>query len=238
MKTFMCYSGGLDSTVLLFHLIAEGHEVRPVIFDYGQKHYPEVEHAVRIATDQQQAGRIPGFSVLSLESIFEQFAVASTLAGNQNVGALLGAGTVPDGHYTDAVMKATIVPNRNMILASIVAGLAVSRGYEGIALGVHSGDHAIYPDCKPDFWAAMQRALSLGCDLVTLTPFMGKSKADIVRLGRDLLVPFRDTYSCYKGGDVHCGTCGTCVERREAFVIAGVTDPTLYADSVPSFAKQ
>lgn len=231
MKIFMCYSGGLDSTVLLHHLIHEGHEVRPVIFDYGQKHYAEVEHAMARATALNTQGLIPGFNVLSLESIFEQFVIASRLEKNLNVGALLGAGPVPDGYYTDAVMKSTIVPNRNMILASIVAGLTVSRGYEGIAVGVHAGDHAIYPDCKPDFWAAMQRAFSLACDLVTLTPFITKTKADIVRLGASIHVPFRETYSCYKGSELHCGLCGTCTERREAFKLAGVVDPTIYADT-------
>jgi 7-cyano-7-deazaguanine synthase len=231
MNLYMCFSGGLDSTVLLYHLIRDGHTVRPVIFDYGQRHYPEVEHALATAQALSEAGHIPGFSVFSLESIFEHFVNASVLEKNQNAGALLMANTVvPAGHYTDLVMKATIVPNRNMILASIVAGLAVARGYDGIACGVHAGDHAIYPDCKPDFWKAMESAFALGSSLVTLTPFIHSTKADIVRLGHSLHVPFQQTYSCYQGSEIHCGVCGTCTERREAFMLANVLDPTVYAD--------
>lgn len=237
MKFFMCYSGGLDSTVLLYHLMAEGHEVRPVVFDYGQRHYEEVVHAQSTVKALADAGRIPGYNILSLESIFEQITIASKVEGVSAAGALLGVGEVPDGHYTDERMKATIVPNRNMILASIVGGLAVARAYNGLAIGVHAGDHAIYPDCQPDFWAAMGRAFSTGTGLVTLTPFMGMQKHDIVTLGAKYKVPFGETYSCYKGHTLHCGLCGTCTERREAFELAGIRDPTLYADKRTQYTQ-
>lgn len=127
-------------------------------------------------------------------------------------------------------MKLTVVPNRNMILLALAGAWAVSTKSEAIAYAAHAGDHAIYPDCRPEFAEAMQGALLL-CDwhpVRIARPFLAMSKADLVKLGAELGVPFALTWSCYKGGDKHCGKCGTCVERREAFELAGVPDPTKY----------
>lgn len=144
--------------------------------------------------------------------------------------------SVPDGHYTEDSMKATIVPNRNAIMLAIGCAAAYSSSAEVVALAVHAGDHFIYPDCRPDFIDAFERMERLAMEMPTLrieTPFLRRTKADIVRTGADLGVPFEETWSCYKGGTSHCGTCGTCVERREAFAVAGVPDPTRYI-SAPS----
>jgi len=139
---------------------------------------------------------------------------------------------VPAGHYTNETMKLTVVPNRNMIMLSVAIGWAVSGKADAVAYAAHAGDHTIYPDCRPAFIEAIRQAAAL-CDwhrVELLTPFVGKTKRDIVRLGAELDVPFGQTWSCYVGGEVHCGRCGTCVERREAFKSAGVDDPTVYAN--------
>ena len=142
---------------------------------------------------------------------------------------------VAEGHYTEETMKSTVVPNRNMILLAVAAGHVISRGGGRVAYAAHGGDHAIYPDCRPEFADAMAHALSLA-DWSTVElhrPFVGWSKADIVRRGAELEVPFAQTWSCYQGGEQHCGRCGTCIERREAFDLAGVPDPTPYAPTAP-----
>ena len=134
-------------------------------------------------------------------------------------------------------MKSTVVPNRNAIMLTIAYAVAVSSGASVVATGVHAGDHFVYPDCRPNFIALfdnMERAATEGFALPELrldAPFVHISKARIVQLGAQLGVPYEDTWSCYKGGDVHCAKCGTCVERREAFQLAGVVDPTVYEDA-------
>jgi 7-cyano-7-deazaguanine synthase len=132
-------------------------------------------------------------------------------------------------------MRATVVANRNAIFVDVAVGVAVAEGADAVAIGVHAGDHAIYPDCRPAFVDAAERLARVANEgfaadgFRVLAPFVEWSKADIVRRGAELGVPFADTWSCYRGRDVHCGTCGTCVERREAFALAGVPDPTRYA---------
>jgi 7-cyano-7-deazaguanine synthase len=133
-------------------------------------------------------------------------------------------------------MKTTVVPNRNMILLALATGHALSIGAQQVAYAAHSGDHAIYPDCRNEFADAMARAMAL-CDwsqVELYRPFVDWTKADIVRRGAELGVPFGQTWSCYKGGNKHCGRCGTCIERREAFDLAGVEDPTNYKPDAPS----
>jgi 7-cyano-7-deazaguanine synthase len=137
---------------------------------------------------------------------------------------------VPEGHYEDESMKSTVVPNRNMILLSIATAWSIASGLQGVAYAAHSGDHAIYPDCRPAFADAMNEAIRL-CDYSSqelVRPFVSLTKADIVRVGASLGVPFEKTWSCYNGRKLHCGKCGTCVERIEAFELAGVPDPTEY----------
>jgi 7-cyano-7-deazaguanine synthase len=219
MKTLVICSGGLDS-VTLAYLVAAQHELSAIVsFDYGQRHQKEVEYA-RLCAESLGAP----YHLIDITSIGE------VLTGSSLTDDI----DVPDGHYAEHSMKSTVVPNRNTIMLSIAFGMAVSTCADTVAAAVHSGDHFIYPDCRPEFidsFAAMQKlALQDLAEIELFTPFIHRSKADIVRSGANLQVPFADTWSCYKGREVHCGRCGTCVERREAFHLAGVTDPTEYKD--------
>jgi 7-cyano-7-deazaguanine synthase len=217
MRIVLIHSGGLDSTVLLYHLRDRGDEVRGLSVDYGQRHRRELDAAAGICRD------------LGVEQETADLrAIRPLLAGS----ALTGDIDVPEGHYADASMKLTVVPNRNMILLSLGIARAVSLRCETVAYAAHAGDHPIYPDCRPEFVESMRQAAAL-CDWHPVrieTPFIDTTKADIVRRGAELGVPFERTWSCYRGGDRHCGRCGTCVERREAFQLAGITDPTRYED--------
>ena len=213
-------SGGLDSAVLAHHLCNHGWTLRLLSFDYGQRHAKELDCARALA-----AGLDVRHDVVDLTSV-----------GRLLAGSALTDDTVdvPDGHYTDDSMRATVVPNRNAILLSVATGVAVAAGADAVAFGAHGGDHPIYPDCRPAFVRAFEtlaRVANEGFvddDFAVLAPFLEKTKADIVAEGARLGVPFADTWSCYRGHELHCGTCGTCVERREAFEVAGVPDPTVY----------
>lgn len=213
MKVLLIYSGGLDSTVLLYHLLARGHEVACLGFSYGQKHTKELQFARAIC---QELGLF--YDVVSLVNVF---GVSS---------CLIGDGAIPEGHYQDDMMKLTVVPNRNMTMLAIAGAKAITKGCRAIAYGAHAGDHAIYPDCRPSFVTVMRDALRIchSSPLQLMVPFLYKDKTDIVREGDLLKVPFEKTWTCYKGGDSHCGVCGSCVERREAFIRAKVHDPTFY----------
>ncbi|MEM8867825.1 MAG: 7-cyano-7-deazaguanine synthase QueC [Verrucomicrobiota bacterium] len=222
MKTVLIYSGGLDSTVLLYHLQASGHDVHALSVDYGQRHRCELTRAESIC----HVLGVP-FQIADLSGI------QSLLAGSSLTSPEI---EVAEGHYTEENMKTTVVPNRNMILLSLATGHAISIGAQSVAYAAHSGDHAIYPDCRNEFADAMAAAIKIAdWNPVELArPFVNLTKADIVRCGAELDVPFEATWSCYKGGDLHCGRCGTCIERREAFDLAGVPDPTPYAEEAPT----
>ena len=219
-------SGGMDSTTLMAYYADRGHALLAVSVDYGQRHVREIDSARRVA---------------------EHYGAEHLVADLRPVGALLSGSAltdpsveVPDGHYAWETMKATVVPNRNMIIASVLTGIAVSRKAEIVALGMHSGDHAVYPDCRPAFVEHLAELVlvaneGFGAPRVE-APFVAISKTDIARLGADLGAPLALSWSCYKGGDRHCGVCGTCYERREAFRDAGVPDPTDYADATTVFA--
>jgi 7-cyano-7-deazaguanine synthase len=163
-----------------------------------------------------------------------------TIGASLSGSALTDDLDVPDGHYAEETMKVTVVPNRNAIMLSIAFGVAAAQKVDAVAIAVHGGDHFIYPDCRPGFIDAFQtmqqHALEGYADVRLLAPYLNGSKADIVSDGAKHGTPFAATWSCYKGGDLHCGRCGTCVERREAFELAGVEDPTAYAD--PDFWKK
>ncbi len=219
-KAVVVFSGGLDSTTALYKAVSDGYEVYAVSFDYGQKHRKELDQAVRIA---QGLG------------VSHEVVDITTITGLISNSALTSSEKeVPEGHYAEDNMKVTVVPNRNMIMASIAIGYAVNIGASAIYLGVHSGDHFVYPDCRPEFVRLLsQIALTANEGFIepgfrVITPFLNSSKADIVRLGAQLQVPYELTWSCYKGGAMHCGKCGTCVERKEAFELAGLVDPTVY----------
>jgi len=220
MKTIVVCSGGLDS-VSLAHMVAKEQELtRLVSFDYGQRHRKEVDFAARAAA-----------RLCVPHDIIDMRGIGAALTGS----ALTDDIDVPDGHYAEDSMRITVVPNRNAIMLAIAFGIAAANGDDAVATAVHGGDHFIYPDCRPGFIKAfdlMQRlALDGYADVTLSTPFVMGSKADIVVAGAKYNTPFADTWSCYKGGEQHCGRCGTCVERREAFHIAGVEDPTVYDDA-------
>ncbi len=220
MKSVVIVSGGMDSITLLYHLKEIGHEVKALGVNYGQRHAKELVAAAEICTKAEVH-----FEIANLQPI-NQFLQGSSQTSKDV--------QVPDGHYADESMKKTIVPNRNMIMLSVAIGWAVSLKYDAVAYGAHSGDHAIYPDCRPEFADAMATAASI-CDwnpIKLLSPFTGKTKSDIAVLGYRLGVPFDKTWSCYKGRALHCGLCGTCVERKEAFELAGLVDPTQYEGAV------
>ncbi len=220
-KTLVVCSGGLDSVTLAHQVAAAGRLGRLLSFDYGQRHRKELDFAARCA-----ARLGVGHDSVDLT------AIAPFLKGSALIDS--AAGAVPDGHYAEESMRVTVVPNRNAIMLAVAFGIAAGAGFDRVAAAVHAGDHFIYPDCRPAFidaFRAMQATALEGMWRIGLfTPYVRQSKADIVRQGAALGVPFAETWSCYKGGAEHCGRCGTCVERREAFHLAGVTDPTRYSD--------
>lgn len=213
-------SGGLDSVTLAWKIASENRLDALLSFDYGQKHIKEIEFAKKCAESLGVDHQVVDIS-----------SVGTVLTGS----ALTDEIDVPDGHYAEENMKLTIVPNRNAIMLSIAFGAAVSRHVGQVSTAVHGGDHFIYPDCRPGFinsFEEMQQYALEDVASVSLdAPFLNIAKSDIVILGNQLSVPFSDTWSCYKGGENHCGRCGTCVERQEAFSIAGINDPTIYEDA-------
>ena len=208
------YSGGLDSTTLLYE--EQQHIALAVTFDYGSNHA-----AREIACARHHCTSL-GIEHLVIKLGFMGRYFRSSL--------LVGADAIPDGNYDNENMKSTVVPFRNGIMLSVACGLAESRGLKRVLIANHGGDHAIYPDCRPEFIVAMDSAMRAGTyDGVTLAaPYTHLTKADIVRRGATLGIDYSHTYSCYRGNEHHCGTCGTCTERREAFREAGITDPTEY----------
>ncbi len=218
-KAIAIVSGGLDSVTMAHLLHAQGHKLHLLSFDYGQRHKKELTFAELCAKRLRAT-----FDVVDLSSI------TRFLKGS----ALTDAIPVPDGHYAAPTMAITVVPNRNAMMLSVAYAIAVAEQAKVVAIGAHAGDHFIYPDCRPAFIAAfdtMQRIAVEGFGEPQLrleAPFMHMSKDQIVQLGMSLQVPYIDTWSCYKGGEIHCGTCGTCIERKEAFELAGVPDPTEY----------
>ncbi len=218
----VCFSGGMDSTALAYKIARrDGFDLHLVSFDYGQRHAKEIEYAM-LTAEQLQAKH----SVIDLKG------VGSFLSGS----ALTSDIEVPEGHYADETMKLTVVPNRNAIMLSICFGIAVAENARIVATAVHAGDHFIYPDCRPEFIHLFRRMQQAACegfgnpDLSLDAPFVKLTKRDIAMIGESAGVPWDETWSCYKGGELHCGKCGTCVERREAFDQAGVVDPTEYED--------
>jgi len=215
-KMLHVFSGGLDSTVLLYDLLDSGNEVVCVNFDYGSKHNSN-ERAMAVKTCQR----------FRLKSYF----IHLPFVGSHFKSVLLSdGGDIPEGHYEDESMRSTVVPFRNGIMLSIAAGMAESNDCFAVSYAAHSGDHAIYPDCTPSFFNSISEAIAFGTHkrIKLSAPYMFMDKAEIVARGARLKVPFTDTWTCYKGLDVHCGVCGACVERKEAFGLAGVLDPTAY----------
>jgi 7-cyano-7-deazaguanine synthase len=219
-KAIAIVSGGMDSTVLAY-LLAESNDIHMVSFNYGQRHIKELDYAILTA----QALGVP-HTIVPMEFM------AKMLHGS----ALTSDIEVPEGHYASDNMRITVVPNRNSIMLNIATGIAVAEKANFVATAVHAGDHAVYPDCRPEFISITSDAMLLANEgfidpmFGILAPFVHIGKHDIAKLGADLKVPFQNTWSCYVGGDIHCGKCGTCVERKEAFALANVPDPTQYTD--------
>lgn len=236
VKAVVVLSGGLDSSTLLHdvssHLNQPGDELHAISFDYGQRHSKELEFA------KFQAELLGAtHKIVDMTFMADLFSASGS--------SLITQTDVPEGHYGEESMKATIVPNRNMIMMSIAAGYMVSIGGSKLASGVHAGDHFIYPDCRPHFFNALAQAIYFGNEgsfpegedgvptFEVYLPFINSSKNDIAARAFELNVPIDKTWSCYKGGELHCGKCGTCVERLEAIASTGNEDPTEYED--PTF---
>ncbi len=208
MHTLVLASGGLDSTVLVYYLLKQKHVPHLLFIDYGQRHIKEQESVELLAKD---LGLPLNTAMLTLNC------KSSPLINQELVLA-------PD----DA--RATVVPNRNAIFANIAAGIAADQAIQMIALAIHAGDHRVYKDCRPEFVKALQKSLYESLDLIieVYTPFLHLPKSGIVLLGDVLNVPFHQTWSCYEGGEHHCGLCPACTERRKAFTQASVLDTTYY----------
>jgi 7-cyano-7-deazaguanine synthase len=221
MKVIVLASGGMDSTVALYEAHIQHEVVGALSFNYGSKHNErEIPFAKWHCEQLQIAHRMAALDFMPrlIKSSLMKF-----------------GGTIPDGHYHEDTMKQTVVPFRNGIMLSIAAAYAESINAQGLIIAAHAGDHAIYPDCREEFMQAMNAAIKEGtyAGVQLLRPFIHLTKAQIVKRGDELGVDFAKTWSCYKGGGVHCGTCGTCVERREAFILAKLPDPTVYASTAP-----
>lgn len=247
MPRMVCLlSGGLDSTTLIAEAKSHDFDVYAMSFNYGQRHTIELTRAFELAGIMKCSGHI-------------QVPIPNQIVAK---GSLAGTDEVPEGHYADDNMASTIVPNRNALMLASAFAWAETLGAEAVGIGVHAGDHPVYPDCRPEFLDAFEHMehLALGRPVRLYRPFANVSKHDIVKLGAALGVDFARTWSCYApkeifrevnhgvyqtgnlevpstlpnssvhNGWMHCGRCGTCVERKEAFVLAQVQDPTLYDD--------
>ena len=207
-------SGGMDSITLLYDHkdeIALG-----ISFDYGSNH-----NAREIPFAKMHCERL-GIKHITINLDFMHQYFKSSL--------LDGAEAIPEGHYADDNMKSTVVPFRNGIMLSIAIGIAESNNLDQVFIANHGGDHAIYPDCRPEFINAIDAAATAGTynNVKVVAPYTKITKSDIARIGKKLGIDYTETWSCYKGGEVHCGKCGTCVERKEALAEAGIEDKTIY----------
>ena len=216
-KAVIILSGGMDSTTLAYEIVKKGNydEIHAISFNYGQVHSKELECA-KVTAYKLGLHRHNIVNLSTLGCILDS--------------ALTGAVAVPEGAYDDENQKLTVVPNRNMIMLSIAAGYAMSIGATDLYYGAHAGDHAIYPDCRQEFVEAMNTVLSVAhyTPVHLIVPYLHYGKGNIAALGRSLGVPYEDTWTCYKGGEISCGKCGSCDERKKAFEFAGFADPLEY----------
>lgn len=224
MKVCVLLSGGMDSVAAFYEVLGKHDIVAALSFDYGSKHNAKEIPFAKLHADRNGVTH----HVIPLDFINTLF--KSTL--------LQSGGEIPDGHYAEANMIQTVVPFRNGIMLAIAAGYAESVEADALVIAAHSGDHAIYPDCREPFMQAMATAMEQGtyAKIRLLRPFIDTDKTGIARRGVELGIDFSETWSCYKGLEIHCGVCGTCVERREAFILAGLADPTAY-EQTPELPK-
>lgn len=217
-KAVVIYSGGMDSFTILNRAYKEGYDLYALTFDYGQKHRKEIAFASDVCQQLDINHRIIDITAIN------QLLQSSSLTSDKEI---------PEGHYEAANMKSTVVPNRNMILLSLAIGYAVDIGANKVFYGAHSGDHAIYPDCRPDFVLAMNKVAKLAnyepVDIVT--PYLNSDKAEILADGLRMGLDYSHSWTCYNGRAKACGKCGSCVERLEAFAANNTTDPLPYEAS-------
>lgn len=213
-KCVVLLSGGIDSATLAYWLTSQQYEVWPLSIKYGQTHEKELMAARNIS---EQLGIVKRLKVVDLSSL-----------KNLLPSTLTGKGEIPEGVYNEPSMTQTVVPGRNLIFLAVAAGYAQGIEAGTVAYAAHAGDHYIYPDCREKFVYAASSAMLLGYGINLLTPFLHSYKNEVVSTGTKLKVPFWMTWSCYKGGEKHCGKCGTCDERKKAFADAKVEDPTVY----------
>jgi 7-cyano-7-deazaguanine synthase len=216
-KIVVIFSGGMDSFTVLNLAVKEGLEVFALSFDYGQKHKKELDYATR-----------------ACQSLGIQHKIVDISAINQLIGgsSLTSDIEVAEGHYEEDSMKSTVVPNRNMILLSMAVGYAVSISATKVYYGAHSGDHAIYPDCRPEFVHKMNDVCAIANyeAVEIVTPYLDVSKTAILTAGLKMGLDYNLTWTCYNGREKSCGKCGACQERLEAFTDNGVTDPLEYEE--------
>ena len=212
--SILILSGGMDSVTLLYDY--QQQIAVCISFDYGSNH-----NAREIPFARMHCERLGIRHVVIPLAFMSEYFKSSLLEGGE---------AIPEGHYADENMKSTVVPFRNGIMLSVAVGMAESMGLKHVMMANHGGDHTIYPDCRPEFVDSFSKAAEAGTYVgVTLvSPYTNMTKADIARRGKELGIDYAETWSCYKGGDVHCGRCGTCVERREALAMAGIEDTTVY----------
>ena len=214
-KIVVIFSGGMDSFTLLNRMVKERHHVSAVTFDYGQRHAKEIKYAESACLELQVPHKVIDITAIN------QLIQGSSLTSNINI---------PEGHYADETMRSTIVPNRNMILLSLAVGYAVSINAVKVFYGAHTGDHAIYPDCRPEFVKKMNDVCTVANyePIEIVTPYLHYDKGRIVKEGLLMGLDYSKTWSCYNGKELACGKCGACFERKEAFTLYDIRDPSGY----------
>jgi len=214
-RVVVIYSGGMDSFTLLNQTLAEGKQVYALSFNYGQRHAKELHYAQKVCDDLALPHRVADITAIN------QLMLGSSLTDDIDV---------PDGHYEEESMKSTVVPNRNMIMLSMAVAYAVSVKGTTVLYGAHGGDHAIYPDCRPEFVKRMSKVTRIAnyVPVEIVAPFLYMDKGEILKRGLALDLDYRKTWTCYKGRDKACGRCGACQERLEAFALNEQTDPLEY----------
>lgn len=214
-KAIVVYSGGMDSFTVLNKAIQDGLEVHAISFNYGQKHSKELEVAASVCKELNISHKVVDITAIN------------SLMSNSS---LTGDADIPEGHYEDENMKSTVVPNRNMVLLSMAIAYAVSLEASKVYYGAHSGDHHIYPDCRPEFVEAMNAVSKIANyqSVEIVTPFLHSSKGEILKAGLAMQLDYGKTWTCYNGREKSCGKCGACYERLEAFAEQNTADPLDY----------